>query len=112
MEATAQDFVSLHDKYESESEGRAAVRVVHVSCQEVQAGPAQVGEEDEDGKEDRLKKTRERSCPGAGAGADLVPRRRLSQQAQGQQGPPAAQVPCRHGRRYTCYFSMLFTFCC
>ena len=32
-----QDFVSLHDKYESESESRSTVRVVHVATQEVQA---------------------------------------------------------------------------
>jgi len=31
------DFVSLHDKYESESESRSTVRVVHVATQEVQA---------------------------------------------------------------------------
>ena len=32
-----QDFVSLHEKYESESESRSTVRVVHVATQEVQA---------------------------------------------------------------------------
>ena len=36
-DVVVQDFVSLHDKYESESESRSTVRVVHVASQQVQA---------------------------------------------------------------------------
>ena len=37
VDVLVQDFVSLHDKYESESESRSTVRVVHVASQQVQA---------------------------------------------------------------------------
>ena len=37
VDVLVQDFVSLHDKYEAESESRSTVRVVHVASQQVQA---------------------------------------------------------------------------
>ena len=80
-----QDFVSLHEKYESESESRSTVRVVHVATQEVQASldaTAKVPKE--------YRKYHKPVAVSARATENLVPRSELSQQTKGEQGCLAA----------------------